>query len=174
MNAGNAATLLFVAVIVLATLFGQPTRAEREPGPEDESTATASQPVKDDDTPRRIELDADDDDDREKRVADFMRRKLAASGDVLEGLVTEDFDMIEKGAKTMAKMSQASDWKMLKGPMYVQFSNEFRKICDDLGEAADQENVDAAGLAYMRLTMGCITCHNYVRKTMMADAKTIR
>lgn len=95
-----------------------------------------------------------------------MRRKLSASGDVVEGLVTEDFEMIEKGAKAMAKMSRASDWQMIDEPAYTGFSNQFRKACDDLVEAADRENLDGAGFAYMRVTMHCIVCHKYVRKTM--------
>ncbi len=122
--------------------------------------------------PKTVELQpvADEEEDLDSKVATFMRKKLTASQMVLEGLVTEDYDMIEKGAKSMEAMSRASDWQMIKGPIYKQFSSEFRKTSEDLAKAAKDENVDAAGLAYMRLTMGCITCHNFVRSTMMADA----
>lgn len=116
-----------------------------------------------------IAAEDEKDDDFDSKVAKFMRKKLDASQLVLEGLVTEDFEMIAKGAKSMEAMSRASDWQMIKGPIYKQFSSEFRKTCEDLVGAAEEENVDAAGLAYMRLTMGCITCHNFVRTTMMAD-----
>lgn len=112
----------------------------------------------------------------DEAVTKFMRRKLEASSGVLEGLVTENFSVVRKGARTMASMSRATDWETMKMPVYVQYSNQFRKICSDLEAAAEDEDVDAAGLAYVRLTMSCISCHkfcnNFVRKIDMTDRGT--
>lgn len=153
----TALVLSLPALLLVGSLVGAPPDDDRDAA--NPTAARASKPVAE---PER-------DDEFDSKVARFMRAKLDASTQVLEGLVTEDFTMIEKGARTMEAMSRASEWQMIKGPVYIQFSNEFRKICEDLEDDAKEKNVDAAGLDYMRLTMGCISCHNFVRKTMMAD-----
>ena len=96
-------------------------------------------------------------------VKDFMRAKLAHSQKVLEGLTTEDFDMIAKNAKAMALLSQATNWQVLQTSEYLQQSREFQRAADALAEAAQKKNLDGAALAYVGLTLKCVNCHKYVR-----------
>jgi len=97
------------------------------------------------------------------RVAGFMRAKLAHSSAVLEGLSLEDFDLIAKGAQELSLASQDAGWQVLQTEDYARQSLEFRRACDGLRRAAKEENLDAAVLAWMDVTMKCVQCHRYVR-----------
>jgi hypothetical protein len=97
------------------------------------------------------------------RVRDFMRPKLSHSQKVLEGLTSEDFEMIAKNAQAMSLLSQESQWQVLETPDYARQSQEFRRLADQLTDAARQKNLDGATLAYVQLTLKCVQCHKYVR-----------
>ena len=105
------------------------------------------------------------------KVGDFMRAKLLHSQKVLDGLVREDFDMIAKHAQEMSLLSQASTWQVLQTPEYRERSTEFRRSVDALTEAAKKKNLDGAALAYVEVTMKCVTCHKYVRHVKMAKTE---
>ena len=104
------------------------------------------------------------------RVAGFMRAKLAHSADVLEGLSLADYDLIAKGAQELSLVSQDSSWQVLQTEDYARQSAEFRRACDRLQRAAQEENLDASLLAWMDVTMKCVQCHRYVRDEERAGA----
>ena len=97
------------------------------------------------------------------QVAVFMRAKLAHSQDVLEGLATADFDLIERVAQELSLASLDSSWQVLQTDDYVRQSAEFRRPCDSLRAAAQQKNLDGATVAWMDVTLKCVQCHKYVR-----------
>lgn len=97
------------------------------------------------------------------QVAGFMRAKLAHSQNVLEGLATEDFDLIERGAQELSLASLDSNWQVLQTEDYVRQSAEFRRACDSLRDAAQRKNLDGATVAWMDVTLKCVQCHKYVR-----------
>ena len=103
------------------------------------------------------------------KVAVFMRGKLEHSQKVLEGLALEDYDKIAKNAQEMSLLSQASTWQVLQTPEYHDRSVEFRRSVDAVTEAARKKNLEGAALAYVEVTMKCVSCHKYVRKVRMAD-----
>lgn len=105
---------------------------------------------------------------KEDELSDFMRAKLAHSQKILEGLTTEDYDMIAKNSQEMSLLSQAATWRVLQTPEYLQHSTEFRRSADELTRAAKEKNVDAAALAYVDVTLKCVNCHKYVRRVRMA------
>ena len=107
-------------------------------------------------------------DDDENKVAKFMRAKLGSSQSVLEGLVVEDFEKVRQGAQRMLVMSKATEWQVIQGPVYDQYSSEFQHSAKQLIEMAKQKNIDGATLAYMRLTMNCVSCHKFVRTAQIA------
>ncbi|HUE73830.1 MAG TPA: hypothetical protein VMP01_23320 [Pirellulaceae bacterium] len=102
------------------------------------------------------------------KVAIFMKAKLEHSQKVLEGLTMEDFDKIAKHAQEMSLLSQASTWQVLQTPEYHDRSVEFRRSVDGLTEMARKKNLEGAALAYVDVTMKCVSCHKYVRKVRMA------
>jgi hypothetical protein len=97
------------------------------------------------------------------RVAAFMRAKLAHSQNVLEGLSVGDYDLIARGAHDLSLASQDSNWQVLQTEDYVRQSAEFRRSCDTLRAAAEAENLDAALVAWMDVTMKCVRCHRSMR-----------
>lgn len=103
-------------------------------------------------------------------LKEFMRAKLQSSNKVLEGLVTDDAAMVKEGAEALHKMSNTERWRVSNDAMYRQFSGEFRRITEQLVDAADKKNMDQAALRWMDATMRCIECHRYVRGVMIADA----
>jgi len=105
---------------------------------------------------------------RNRAAKEFMREKLELSQRVLEGLAIEDYDLIiAKGARLSA-MSKEVDWRVFENPDYDQQSVTFRRHVDSLVRAAREKNLDAATLAYVRVTMSCVDCHKLVRGKLVA------
>lgn len=105
-------------------------------------------------------------------LRDYMRKKLAASNQILEGLCTEDTELILEGARTLNEMSTSERWRVNNDPMYRQFSSEFREITQQLIAAAEKKNEDRVALKWMDATMSCIDCHNFVRGIRIAGSET--
>ncbi len=101
-------------------------------------------------------------------VREFMREKLVHSQKVLEGIVTDDPESVAQHSQDLNLLSQAATWQVLQTPDYLQHSTEFRRATDALTAAAKKRNNDAAALAYLDVTMKCVTCHKYVRGVRMA------
>jgi hypothetical protein len=108
---------------------------------------------------------------RELKGREFMHRKLDHSQKVLEGIVEEDFDLVEKNAKTLSLLSQAAEWQVLPSAEYKQHSAEFRRNADALAKAAADKNLDGAALKYVELTLNCVNCHKHVRTFRPEDPK---
>jgi hypothetical protein len=101
-------------------------------------------------------------------LAKFMREKLTASSQVLEGLCTEDYELIAKGAKRLKTMSSAEKWRVSNDAMYRQHSAEFRSGVDKLLKAANEKKIDSAALAWTKTTLNCIECHRWVKATLIS------
>ena len=100
--------------------------------------------------------------------AEFMRTKLEYSKKVLEGLTLEDYAAISKNAKALKRLSEAAEWEVPtipNAPDYLMFTTEFQRLADEMDRKARDKNIDGATLAYLRLTMNCVTCHKYVRQS---------
>jgi hypothetical protein len=100
--------------------------------------------------------------------AEFMHQKLDFSKEVLEGLALERFATIEKGGKALKRLSEAAEWEVATIPNatdYVMLTTDFQRHADDLVKQAKAKNIDAATLAYVKLTMSCVQCHKFIRDT---------
>jgi hypothetical protein len=98
--------------------------------------------------------------------AQFMRKKLELSKEILEGLTTENYAKISKNAKALKVMSQAAEWEVPTIPdveHYLPYTAEFQRITTDLMKKAEAKNLDGATLDFVRLTTSCVNCHKYVR-----------
>jgi hypothetical protein len=99
----------------------------------------------------------------------FMRLKLEHSKGILEGLATEDFEMIAKGAQNLTALSLESSWNVYTTDEYLKKSSDFRRSIQMIKDAAHEENVDRASLGYINLTVQCIECHRYLRVKADSD-----
>ncbi len=102
-------------------------------------------------------------------LAKFMRAKLTASSQVLEGLCTEDFDLITKGAKRLHRVSKSEQWRVSNDAIYRQHSLEFRSGVERLLKAAKNKKLDSVALAWTKTTLNCVECHRWVRAELIAE-----
>src|SRR6188508_502625 len=110
---------------------------------------------------------------RSRAAKEFMRDKLELSQRVLEGLATEDYDLIIAKGTSLSAMSKEADWRVFENPDYDQQSLTFRRHVNSLVKAAKDKNLDAATLAYVRVTMSCVDCHKLVRGKLVASANAL-
>ena len=109
-------------------------------------------------------------DEKEKRIlVEFMRKKLGASNRILEGLVTEDFELIQKGADQLVEISSAEQWRISNDAMFRQHSAQFTRVAKQLQKNAQEKKNDGAALSWLEATMSCIDYHKFVRGKMIAD-----
>ena len=106
---------------------------------------------------------------QERPLAKFMRAKLTASSQVLEGLCTEDFELIAEGARSLKHVSHAEQWRVSNDAIYRQHSGEFRTGVDNVLKAAQKRQIDSAALAWTRTTLNCIECHRWVKATLISQ-----
>lgn len=110
--------------------------------------------------------------DEEEEAADlskFMRKKLTASNQVLEGLVTDDMARVDEAAERLLRMSHAERWRASNDMMYMHHSRQFRRSVEKMQNKAKQKSIDGAALAWIDVTMSCIRCHEWVRDSMLVD-----
>ena len=105
---------------------------------------------------------------------EFMREKLGHSQKALEALALEDFNTLAQQSKKLSAMTQEATWEVFQNPDYAQHSATFRRHANALTKAAQDKNLDAATLAYVRLTMSCVDCHKFVRGKIIASAEAER
>ena len=98
-------------------------------------------------------------------VKSLMQRKLDSSQSLIKGLALDDFELLAKEAQTLRLLSLDAGWNVIQTKEYAQISGEFLEATKRISEASEKKNLDAAGLAYFRLTMTCIDCHRHVRST---------
>ncbi|MGB6045780.1 MAG: hypothetical protein WBF93_21675 [Pirellulales bacterium] len=121
---------------------------------------------------------AEDDDQGTKDISEakvLMRAKLASSQVILEGLVTKDRRLVERGANELKKISDAAAFHKYNDPVYKHYSREFRRLVEKVGRLASDNNLEAASFTYMHATTTCINCHDYVRDVIrIADQEEIK
>ncbi len=106
----------------------------------------------------------DANDDRLKLV---METKLKGADALLRGLVTQDFEAVQKAAESMKLLSldAPSHWKRKPGDdeIYEHFRLEFQRLCARIEEEAAQKRLAGAAWFQQQLTANCIACHDYLR-----------
>lgn len=106
---------------------------------------------------------------RNRLAKEFMRAKLELSQRLLEGLATEDYEFLVAKGTRLSAMSREAGWRVFENPEYDQQSATFRRHVDSLVKASKEKNLDAATLAYVRMTMSCVDCHKLVRGKLSAS-----
>jgi hypothetical protein len=93
----------------------------------------------------------------------FMRQKLEHSQKLLEGLTLEDYGLVAENARALKELSQDTRWRVSPNVNYLRLSAEFQDLADELARKAKEKNLDGMSLAYVRLTLNCVKCHEYTR-----------
>jgi len=93
----------------------------------------------------------------------LMRDKLSFATRALEGLSMEDYDKIAEAGNMMGIISRAASWHIIPTEQYSRMSKNFQEQARDLERHAKDKNLDAASLDYVRITLTCVQCHDYIR-----------
>lgn len=93
----------------------------------------------------------------------FMRQKLVSSQSLLEGLTLEKFDLVQKSAIRLRKMTQTNSWSTSRNVLYLERMTNYQASLDVLWEAASRQDLAAATDAYAQVTRNCVECHRVVR-----------
>ncbi|HEX4590906.1 MAG TPA: hypothetical protein VH120_13300 [Gemmataceae bacterium] len=101
-------------------------------------------------------------------ITALMHKKLVHSQKILEGIALADLDLVGQNATDLVVLSKQVQFKVLKTPQYELHANELRRALEDIQKGVKQQNIDAATLGYMDLTMSCVRCHKHVREVRVA------
>lgn len=101
-------------------------------------------------------------------LSKFMRQKLEASTQILEGLCTEDLQLVSDGSKVLLSMSNEERWRVSNDIMYRRYSQEFATAVEELQKESSDQDMDGTSLAWINVTMKCLKCHEWVRNTVLA------
>lgn len=112
--------------------------------------------------------DSNEESKKKPTLATFMRQKMEASHDIMEGLLMEDGKLINKAAKKLKSMSDTERWRVSNDIMYRNHSEDFRNAVEKLIVASKGNSIDRAALSWFDVTLSCIDCHRYVRTTLIA------
>lgn len=94
---------------------------------------------------------------------DEMQRKLEYSKQILDGLVTEDYDKIVKAARSLNEFGKRK-WTEDESPEYRTQNQVFWFTTGTLLMAAEEKNLDSATLSYTQMTHSCVNCHKVLRR----------
>ena len=100
---------------------------------------------------------------------EIMAEKLDYAHFLLNGIATENFDLLANNAEKLNQLSQSTVWRQGRTPEYEALSADFRRHAVALTKAAKDRNLDAASLAYVQMTLSCVSCHKYMRGVKTAE-----
>jgi len=100
---------------------------------------------------------------KEKAASLWMKQKLVASQNILGGLTKADFGAIAENAQSMLVVSYLEKWIRADTPGYNAMLKDFEYANKSLALAAREKNLDGATVAYLQLTLSCVSCHKVVR-----------
>ena len=93
----------------------------------------------------------------------LMRAKFACSQKIAEGLVSKDFEAIQRGGEEMLTICKATEWEAHSDPVYGHYRKELMLQAEKMIEAATRSNLDGATYSYIHGLTTCISCHEYCR-----------
>jgi cytochrome c556 len=157
-------SLAAVIAVVLVLSFSPPQLFSQTSAGEDEKNVDKAPPRKD-------RGSADKKDEPARALSRFMRQKLQASNLILEGLCTEDLQMVADGSQTLMKMSSEERWRVSNDIMYRRYSNEFTQAVEELQKEAEDNDMNGTSMAWVNVTMKCLKCHEWVRNTVLVDSE---
>jgi len=101
--------------------------------------------------------------DEQARRMELMRGKLHSTHKIVDGLATDDFELIAAGASELVKIADSAAWEIPNDVYYRYYSANFEQAARGLIEAAEKKNLEKATFAYVHVTISCTACHQHVR-----------
>jgi hypothetical protein len=107
--------------------------------------------------------------DDKQTVKSLMTAKLEYSKKILAAVAQNDFSQVEKNALELTRISNELGSREIRAERYQDIAKEFRNELQGLMKAARAKNSEAMGLAYVKTTLACFNCHNYMREIKVAN-----
>lgn len=105
--------------------------------------------------------------DPEQQHSYWMKKKLEWSQSLLAGLSNANWDKMGQDARAMRALSKIEGrFRRTDQAEYRAQLAVFDQANNELVRAVDDENIDAATLAYMHLVHSCVNCHKLLRSEM--------
>lgn len=92
-----------------------------------------------------------------------MAKKLEYSQDMLQALMNDDFERLERDVKLMHVFTRLEEMYRAKRPEYQEQFTKFRDSVTALTAAIEKKDEEAASLAYGGMVQSCIRCHRLIR-----------
>lgn len=98
---------------------------------------------------------------------EFMRKKLTAAEQILEGLTMENAALMTQGARQLVDMTSSDQWKVKDDLVFRQLSSDFQRSATALRDSAG--DFDSAATKWMETTKKCLDCHKHLRSIRLAN-----
>ena len=98
----------------------------------------------------------------------LMEKKLKAAQLAVEGVMKNDFEMVQESSAMMVELSRQAAWKQLASPSYIQDTADFVAAAEFLSRMAEAKDAEGVTLGFMKLTLNCSVCHQHVRTPRVA------
>jgi hypothetical protein len=95
--------------------------------------------------------------------AEWMKKKLIFSQNVLDGLTHADFEKVQTHASNLAFLGFLEKWTLADRPEYKRQLAVYEFATIEIVRQARDKNLEGATLAYHQLTTSCVQCHKVVR-----------
>lgn len=102
--------------------------------------------------------------DLEQNPNFWMEQKLRLSKEMLTGLARADFDMLGKNAEFLRGLNRVEAFVLREPEGYRDELKQFDIATKALVQAAQDENLAAATLAFNQITISCASCHQQLRE----------
>lgn len=93
---------------------------------------------------------------------ELMHKKLDHAQGLLEAVVLRQHITVERHARELLLLSDATTWTSLQSDEYMRYAFDFQDTAQELAESARLGDDDGVALAFSELVLGCGDCHAYV------------
>lgn len=104
---------------------------------------------------------------KESEADRWMHAKLNYAQQIFAGLTEGDLEIVKKRAQLMAVVNVLEDWakrgEFKKKSAYQGQLNAFEFANKELIRNADDDNIDGALEAWLKLSRSCVECHKLIR-----------
>lgn len=92
-----------------------------------------------------------------------MTKKLEYSQDMLQALMNDDFERLERDVNLMQVFTRLEEMYRAKKPEYQTQLTKFRESITALTKSISDKDEESASKAYANMVESCIRCHRVIR-----------
>ena len=113
-----------------------------------------------------LALGGQDSSGQSPNLRSIMRGKLTNSQQLLEGVVTANFAIVDRSADRLAQISytEVASWQSNAEPEYLKQANAFVKAVQGIRKGSADRNSAVVADEYTNLLNSCVSCHSYIRR----------